>query len=589
MNFFYHTMIRATVMAFAFSIFSQGMKLTAAETAGFGPARGTLILIGGGSERGAGIIETFINRAGGVHAKFVIIPTARGNRTPDGQLKLYTSDEVLGVWKIRGLTNLTMLHTSDRSVADFDDFVKPLREANAVWIDGDDQQALLGSYSNTLTQTELEKVLDRGGVVAGNGAGTTCLGARLLRTEIGATNIAPDAADQPGFALLRHSILDLQINTRNRWHDLEPAILRHSDLLGIGLSETTAIVVTGDRFEVIGKWKVSILDASRAHQPWEISRVVLEPGDVFNMVSRKIERLGDGTLKAPPVNPIQSATQSTNEPTTRDVHLENAKTSLHYGPTNGSLVIVGGGPWTGTGIIEKFVSLAGGFTNARIVVVPTANGNRGPDGQPIIYKEEEVIGAWKSRLGVKNVRMLHTYDTNVANTEEFVRPLREATGVWFDGGRQWNLVDSYKGTLTEKEFKKVLDRGGAVGGTSAGATILGDYLVRGAVAGPDIVMAPEPEHQHGFGLLAHSAIDQHINTRNRWDDLTQVIKKYPDLLGIGLSESTAIIVTGDRFEVMGKWKVAVHDNTRLYEPWEKPYFILQAGDVYNMQTRTIEK
>ena len=40
---------------------------------------------------------------------------------------------------------------------------------------------------------------------------------------------------------------------------------------------------------------------------------------------------------------------------------------------------------------------------------------------------------------------------------------------------------------------------------------------------------------------------------------------------------------------MGKWKVAVHDNTRLYQPWEKPYFVLSAGDVYNMKTRKIEK
>lgn len=262
--------------------------------------------------------------------------------------------------------------------------------------------------------------------------------------------------------------------------------------------------------------------------------------------------------------------------------------SPEYGPTNGTLVIIGGGSPRGTGIMEKFVNLAGG-PDARIVIVPTANGNRGPDGQPIVYNEDDVLRSWKTALKIKHVQMLHPYDPKVANTEEFVRPLREANAVWFDGGRQWNLVDSYAGTLTEKEFQKVLDRGGVIGGTSAGATILGDYLVRGAVAGPEIVMPPEPQHQHGFGFLRHSAIDQHINTRNRWDDLIPVVKKYPDLLGIGLSESTAIIVTGDRFEVMGKWKVAVHDDTRFYEPWEKTYFVLEAGDVYNMKTRMVEK
>ncbi|MGA3189701.1 MAG: hypothetical protein ABSF22_21550, partial [Bryobacteraceae bacterium] len=90
-------------------------------------------------------------------------------------------------------------------------------------------------------------------------------------------------------------------------------------------------------------------------------------------------------------------------------------------------------------------------------------------------------------------------------------------------------------------------------------------------------------------FLRKVAIDQHINTRNRWDDIIPVIKKYPNLLGIGLSEGTAIVVTGDRFTVIGKWKVAIHDNTRQYQPWEKPYYVLSVGDVYNMKTRTIEK
>jgi len=103
------------------------------------------------------------------------------------------------------------------------------------------------------------------------------------------------------------------------------------------------------------------------------------------------------------------------------------------------------------------------------------------------------------------------------------------------------------------------------------------------------VMTPEPEHEHGFGFLRRVAIDQHINTRNRWDDIIPVIKKYPNMLGIGLSEGTAIVVTGDRFEVIGKWKVTIHDNTRVYQPWEKPYYVLSPGDVYNMKTRAVEK
>ncbi len=258
-----------------------------------------------------------------------------------------------------------------------------------------------------------------------------------------------------------------------------------------------------------------------------------------------------------------------------------------YGPPKGTLIIIGGGPTKGTGIIETFLRLAGG-KDARLVVVPTAGGNKNQDGSLRVYKEEKVIAPWKTR-GVKWVRMLHTHDPKVADAEEFAGVLKEATAVWFDGGRQWNIVDSYMNTRTYREFHKVLERGGVIAGSSAGATIQGDYLVRGAIAGPNIVMTPEKEHEHGFKFLRKTAIDQHINTRGRWDDLIPVIKKYPDLLGIGLSEGTAIIVKGDRFEVMGAWKVAIHDNHKVYQPWEKPYYVLSAGDVYNMKSRRIER
>ena len=240
-----------------------------------------------------------------------------------------------------------------------------------------------------------------------------------------------------------------------------------------------------------------------------------------------------------------------------------------------------------SGILEKFIELAGG-KDAKIVVVPTAGGNKNKDGSIKAYEEANVLKVWRDR-GLTHVTMLHTADPKVADTAEFVKPLIEANAVWFDGGRQWNIVDSYANTRTYKEFHNVLARGGVIGGSSAGATIQGDFLVRGAIEGSELMVAPEPEHHQAFAFLRKSAIDQHINTRNRWDDLIPVIKDRPTLLGIGLSESTAIVVRGDQFEVIGAWKVAVHDNTRLYQPWEKPYYVLSAGDVYNMKTRKIEK
>jgi cyanophycinase len=260
--------------------------------------------------------------------------------------------------------------------------------------------------------------------------------------------------------------------------------------------------------------------------------------------------------------------------------------TAEYGPAKGNLVIAGGGSLAGTLILENFILLAGG-RQRRFIIVPTAEGNRNDDGTVRAYDERRVVEPW-IRLGVRNVRMLHTHDPQVADTEQFVAPLKVADAVWFDGGRQWNLVDSYMHTRTLAEFHRVLERGGVIGGSSAGATIQGEYLVRGDTSGSHVVMTREANHQSGFKFLRRSAIDQHVDTRNRWNDLRQVIRTYPDLLGIGVSEDTAIVVTGDRFKVMGKGKVAVYDNPRKYWFWQRPYVLLSSGELFNMKTRAIE-
>ena len=126
----------------------------------------------------------------------------------------------------------------------------------------------------------------------------------------------------------------------------------------------------------------------------------------------------------------------------------------------------------------------------------------------------------------------------------------------------------------------MLARGGVVGGSSAGASILASYLVRGAPEGNTIVMAPG--YEEGFGLLQGAAIDQHMLTRNRQDDLEQVVAAHPDVLGIGLDESTAIVVQGQQFEVIGASKIAVHDGRSAPERNGKKYFFMGPGEKYDL-------
>lgn len=263
----------------------------------------------------------------------------------------------------------------------------------------------------------------------------------------------------------------------------------------------------------------------------------------------------------------------------KDITNENAS----IGPKNGSLVIMGGG--RSDAIRLKFIELAGG-KNAAIVVVPTAGG--GDD-----YNVTSSGAIYLKNLGATNVTVLHTNDPNVANSDSFVEPLRKAQGVWFGGGRQWRLVDAYKDTLTEKMFHQVLERGGVIGGSSAGATIQGSYLSRGDTKNNQIMMG---DHEEGFGFLKNVAIDQHVLARNRQFDMFDILKHRPELLGIGIDESTAIFVRNNEFEVIGKSYAIVYDGTfwsregsdlKNLPEKNKLFYFLRRGDKYNLLNRKV--
>jgi cyanophycinase len=241
------------------------------------------------------------------------------------------------------------------------------------------------------------------------------------------------------------------------------------------------------------------------------------------------------------------------------------------GPEHGTLIIAGGGK-LGPEILGRFIERAGG-KDAEIVVIPTAGGaaKYGPGCDCLkIFKA----------LGATNLTVLHTNDRKVADSEAFVAPLKRAKAVWFVGGRQWHLVDSYLGTRTETEIKNLLARGGVAGGTSAGASIQASYMVRGAKSGNDVMMAPG--YERGFGLITGAAVDQHVTARHREGDLDLVVAKHPDVLGIGIDQSTAIEVKHDAFKVLGAGHVFIHDGAE--QPNGGHYYLLSAGDGFDLTT-----
>ena len=186
--------------------------------------------------------------------------------------------------------------------------------------------------------------------------------------------------------------------------------------------------------------------------------------------------------------------------------------------------------------------------------------------------------------GAQNLTVVHTRDRKESETEAFVKPIQAARGVFFAGGRQWRLADAYLNTRVHRELQALLDRGGVIGGSSAGATILGSFLVRGDTKGNELMIG---DHVEGMAFLKNSAIDQHLLRRNRQFDLIGVIEKHPALLGIGLDENTAIVVRGDEFDVIGQSYVVIYDSKSLIPPAGRFYFLAPGRSLRSGEARSL--
>ena len=221
--------------------------------------------------------------------------------------------------------------------------------------------------------------------------------------------------------------------------------------------------------------------------------------------------------------------------------------------------------------------MAGGVEKAKLVYIPCSE-------QDDVGNQHGMVQAWK-RAGVKEATFIHTKDRNQANSDDkFLTPLKDATGIYFGGGRQWNFSDSYYGTEAHRLMKKVLDRGGVIAGSSAGASIQGRYLARATPIGNSRIMAFGYE-RGGLGFLDGVAIDQHFSQRRRHQDMTRLVTRYPQLLGIGIDESTAIVVQKSNAKVIGRGKVHFFDRNKKLSAGEPDYVALPAGSKYDLVKR----
>ena len=248
----------------------------------------------------------------------------------------------------------------------------------------------------------------------------------------------------------------------------------------------------------------------------------------------------------------------------------------------GKLIIIGGGDIPDT-LFNLFAASIGG-KDQPIVVIPTATSDEA------YIREGGHLKKFSTR-GFTNLHTIHTRDKKLADDTALIDLMRKSKGLYFGGGDQDLIAQAYANTKLHREMFALLERGGVIMGTSAGATIMGSLLIGGDHRKTPHVNTIFPA---GLSFLKNTAIDQHVLVRNRQFDLIPVLEAHPDILGIAIDESTAAVVEGNSLSVAGKSYVLVYDQNdwkMQLQAWKRvfrPFQILREGTVYDLQTGKIK-
>lgn len=222
----------------------------------------------------------------------------------------------------------------------------------------------------------------------------------------------------------------------------------------------------------------------------------------------------------------------------------------------GSLFVIGGaedkkGPMV---VLRRFVELCGGATGS-IGVLATAKPHS-PDAADVYVELFR-------RLGVRDVYAMPITSRNDAYNPKYIRFMEHLTGAFFTGGNQLALTSAIGGTPLSQALYRMYERGGVVGGTSAGASAVSRHMIMSGSKG----LSPRKGKVSvaaGLGLLKNVVVDQHFSARRRIGRLLTVVAHNPFLLGIGIDEDTACHIRPEKaFDVYGSGTVTVLDGSEI--------------------------
>lgn len=232
----------------------------------------------------------------------------------------------------------------------------------------------------------------------------------------------------------------------------------------------------------------------------------------------------------------------------------------HSNPPNqkGYLLIIGGGKRPDL-VMKKFIELADGFSGGKILVLPMASADPKETGE---YQSHQL-----RLLGAKNVDFLIVHREE-ADEDSMVAKLNDVKGVFFSGGSQSRIIRAIGGSAFARKLKEIYHNGAVIGGTSAGAAVMSKIMITGDEKRPDenpnrVFAKIEGDNIvtiDGLGFLENVIIDQHFLKRKRHNRLISLVLEHPDKVGMGIDESTALLVHPDgKFEVLGESCVVIYD------------------------------
>ncbi|MCX7420541.1 MAG: cyanophycinase [Planctomycetia bacterium] len=500
-----------------------------------GPEKGTLVICGGGtlpeSLRGK-VLEL----AGGEFARIVVISTA--SQIAD----LPDVESYVAWWRRQKFAELSILHTRSRDVADSDSFVEALKRATGVWFLGGNQAWLIDTYSGTRTEAEMHKLLQRGGVIGGTSAGAAVMSKLMIRRG------SPILELGRGFGFIDGAVIDQHFVRRQRQDRLLKVVEQHPELVGLGIDEGTALLVQDRKLSVLGESEVRICFArTDSREPLVESIKAGDDADLDLLGRIAVARL---------------------QQTTRAV-VENATPQV----LDGTLVIVGGDD-VPSAATERFVAAAGGV-DATVAFVSL-------DGEETKKADDEFMDELR-KAGVRNIQRVQVNSRKQANDLKILGLLKTVRGIWLSGAQPHKFVDSCLGTVAEQLCHDLLRRGGVIGGTAAGGLVQGDVLLKASPM-PMKRMFVEG-YDRGFGFLPGVAISQSSQRGETLAEMTQLKHEHPQVVGLGIEDSTAMIVHGHMLEVVGENQVSVFDG-RSHAERASPA-MMHAGDSYNFKDHVL--